>query len=75
MTIVITSKMDMDKKAEPGRLTILANIEADALFAAETAIDSASDSPYLERIRNPTQPATLSWRPLVLCVLDVFLTA
>ena len=33
-------------------------------------LDSDSDSAYLGFIRNPTRPAALSWRPLVLCVFE-----
>ena len=37
-------------------------------------LDSIRISTYSVFIRTSKQPATLSWRPLVLCVSDVFLT-
>ena len=44
------------------------------LLSRDSLVDSGSDSPYFTIIRNPTQPAAPFVRPLVLCVLGVFLT-
>ncbi|QTD55670.1 hypothetical protein [Parasphingorhabdus cellanae] len=71
----IPKKNHMQSNAMRAAIAKVQDKSQNGKIGSITVLDTTADSPYLNCIRNPTQPATLSWRPLVLCVLDVILTA